>query len=615
MPSDYSSLSAGIRRLIQSIGILDAAALSIGAPALGGQEWHELLAKKLLPQLELPPLMVVAIVGGTNIGKSVIFNHLAGENASAATPLASGTKHPVCLVPEGLDDPALLAKLFEPFTLHPWRSADDPLQEAEENRIFWRRGKRMPPRLLLLDAPDVDSDALMNWARAKAVREAADVLVAILTQQKYNDAAVKQFFRAAAEADKPIIVLFNQCDLQSDRDYWPHWLATFREETGAAPELVYVVPHDRRAAEELRLPIYNAGTDGKTELGAAVDLRGELAALHFDAIKIRTFRGALKIVLDHQHGVPGYLEKIRRASADFAAAAQVLSAREMARVDWPTLPAGVLVEEIRSWWNESRQPWSRRIHGFYRVLGRGVTWPLRSAWSSVSGPGVDPLDSFRKQERAAIVSAVGKLLDELGRLAQVGNDTLRPRLLKLLSGHARADLLARVEKAHDELAAVDQHYREYLSGELNAWRDGNPRAVRVLQSLDHLTAVARPAISIGLFFTGLHFAGDLAGQAAVHAASQTAGHFATEAAITGGIAGGGEALVSTTSEGVSQAAGRLFLKLQSRYAQERARWLAEWLEQELLGDLLGELRHGAEVPQSKAFREVQTAIEQLQRIF
>ena len=614
MPSDYTSLAAGIRRLNQALGILDAEALAIGAPALPGREWFELLTKKLLPQLDLPPLLVAAIVGGTNIGKSVIFNLMAGENASAATPLASGTKHPVCLVPEGLDDPALLAKLFEPFTLLPWRSADDPLREAAEDRLFWRCGKRMPPRLLVLDAPDVDSDAIVNWARAKAVRQAADVLVAILTQQKYNDAAVKQFFRAAAAADKPIIVLFNQCDLQSDRDYWPRWLATFREETGATPELVYVVPHDCRAAEELRLPIYNAGADGKTELGAPVDLRDELAALHFDAIKIRTFRGALKIVLDPERGVLGYLEKIRRAAGDFAAAAEVLSAREMARVDWPTLPACVLVEEIRAWWSSAREPWSRRIHGFYRVLGRGVTWPLRAAWTSVAGPAADPLISFQKQERAAIIAAVGNLLDELGRLAQVGNDTLRPRLLKLLSGHARADLLARVEEAHDKLPAVDEHYRQYLGGELNAWRDGNPRAVKFLQSLDHLAALARPAISIGLFFTGLHVAGDLAGQTAVHAVGQTAGHIAAEAAITGGIAGGGEALVGTAGEGVTQVAGRMFLKLQSCYAQERAHWLADWLEEELLGDLLGELRQGAEVPLSKAFREVQTAIEQLQRL-
>ena len=222
--------------------------------------------------------------------------------------------------------------------------------------------------------------------------------------------------------------------------------------------------------------------------------------------------------------------------------------------------------------------------------------------------------SFHQRERAAIISAVEKLLDELDRLAQVGNDTLRPRLLKLLGGHARADLLARVEAAHDELPAVDEHYREFLGANSNAWRDGNPRAVRFLQSLDHLAAVARPAITIGLFFTGLHFAGDLAGQAAVHAASQTAGHLATEAAIAGGIAGGGEALVSTTSEGVRQAAGRLFLRLQSRYAQQRAGWLADWLERELLGDLLGDLRRGAEVPQSKEFREVENVLNELNRL-
>ena len=77
-----------------------------------------------------------------------------------------------------------------------------------------------------------------------------------MTQQKYNDAAVKQFFRAAVEAEKPIIVIFNFCDLQADRDYWPQWLARFCAETGACPELVYVVPYDRAAASELRLPFY-----------------------------------------------------------------------------------------------------------------------------------------------------------------------------------------------------------------------------------------------------------------------------------------------------------------------------------------------------------------------
>ena len=469
----------------------------------------------------------------------------------------------------------------------------------------------MPPRLLLLDAPDVDSDVTVNWQRARAIRQAADVLVAVLTQQKYNDAAVKQFFRAAVEAQKPIVVVFNQCELEADRQYWPRWLATFCEHTGARPELVYVVPYDRKAADELGLPFYRIAADvsGANDALRESRLRDDLAALHFDAIKIRTFRGALERSARSTSWPAGLLGlRSARWRGSLRPPRRRCPATEMARVGWPSLPAGVLVDEIRRWWDDSRQAWSRRIHGFYRVLGRGVTWPVRTAWDALAGPPVDAIATFQQQERAAIVLAVEKLLDELDRLAQVGNDTLRPRLQRLLGGHARANLLARVQTAHENLPAVDEHYRAFLQAELDGWRRSNPRAVRFLQSLDHAAALARPAITVGLFFTGLHFAGDLAGQAAAQAAGATASHLATEAAIAGGITGGGEALVSSTSEGVRQAAGRLFGRLQSRYAQQRAAWLAEWLERELLGDLLADLRLGAEVPAGKEFRDVEMAV-------
>jgi hypothetical protein len=313
-------------------------------------------------------------------------------------------------------------------------------------------------------------------------------------------------------------------------------------------------------------------------------------------------------VLDVQHGLPAYLASIRRAAGEFAAANAALSATELARIGWPSLPAGLLVDEIRQWWDGSRQAWSRQVHGFYRTLGRGVTWPLRAAWGSLTGPQVDPMALFQQQERTAVVAAVQKLLEELDRLAKVGNDVLRPRLAQLLGGRARATLLDRVQAAHETLPAIDEDYRAFLRAELDGWRSSNPRAVRFLQSLDHAAALARPAITVALFFTGLHFAGDMVGQAAAQAAGATAGHVAAEAAIAGGITGGGEALVSTTSEGVRQAAGRLFIRLQARYAQQRAAWLAQWLESELLGDLLADLRRGAEAPQGPAFQKIESLL-------
>lgn len=604
-PSSFALWAAAVRRLLTALERLEPEAGAVGAPSPVGSEWFELLRCKLRPQLELPPTLVVAVVGGTNIGKSVIFNQLAGEESSASSPLAAGTKHPVCLVPAELAREDVLAQFFESFQLHAWRSPRDPLENSAEDKLFWRIGRRLPPQLALLDAPDVDSDAPMNWRRARAVRHAADVLVAVLTQQKYNDAAVKQFFREAAAADKPIIVAFNQCDLTADRAFWPVWLATFCKETGVRPEAVYVAPHDRAAADALRLPLYDVGMDGAAPLGPPAQLREELAALRFDAIKIRAFRGAMRRVLDPATGAPRHLRSIRDAAEQFAAAAAALSAGEMARVSWPTLPPRLLVDEIGDWWDAGRSGWSRQIHGFYRTLGRGVTWPVRAAWGQLGAAESDWLGGFQQRERDAVLLAVQKMLDELTRLSQVGNDTLRPRLLTILGGGARRQLLERVAAAHAALPAIDDDYRAYLRTELDAWRTANPRAVAFLRSLDHVAAVARPAVSVSLAVSGWIVAGDLVGHAAVQALHQTAGHLAAEAVIAGGFAGGGEALVSTTSEGVRAAAGRLFLRLQQRYAQRRGAWLARWLEEALLGDLLRELRRGAEVPASAAFREVE----------
>ena len=610
--TDYATWSERIRQFENALADLERAADSVGVEPADGQGWCDLIRVKLLPQLDSPPLLIVGVVGGTNIGKSVVFNHLAGEVASAVSPLAAGTKHPVCLAPPGMDDADMLAKLFESFQLKAWQSADEALVESDENRLFWRSGRNVPQRLLLIDAPDIDSDAVVNWERAKAIRQAADVLIAVLTQQKYNDAAVKRFFREAVRADKPVIVVFNQCDLDADREYWPEWLATFCSQTGAEPELVYVVPQDRATAGELGLPFFNVGPHGRADPLNPTNLRDELAALHFDAVKIRTFRGAVDRVLDPDQGAPGYLQTIRAASSEYSSAAESLSAAEMARVAWPTLPSRVLVDEIRDWWDAGRAEWSRNIHGFYRRIGQGITWPLRSAWQAAQTDD-DPVGPFRREENRAIVLAVEKMLDELQRLATVGNDTLRPRLGKLLGGDARAELLVRIRQAHRELPPVDDDYRVFLRAELDAWRTGNPRAVRFLRSLDHVAALARPAITITLAVSGFVVAGDLVGQAAVQAVGHTAGGLATEAAIAGGITGGGEVAINTAGEGVRQAAGRLFSRLQSHYTQSRAQWLATWLEQELLGDLLIDLRTGAELPESATFVRVEETLEALGR--
>jgi hypothetical protein len=316
----------------------------------------------------------------------------------------------------------------------------------------------------------------------------------------------------------------------------------------------------------------------------------------------------MQSVLDPQRGAPGWFRRVRAASGEFSAAMQAIAAMKTRPVEWPSLPARVLVDEIRAWWDSHRSHWSRSINDVYRTIGQGVTWPVRKAWEAINPPGPDRLDLFHTEERRAIVRSVEHLFNELDRLAEVGNETLRPRLMKLLSGDARGDLLRRVQAAHDELPPIDEDYRTFVRKELDAWSQANPRAVSMLRSLDHVLALARPAITVSLAASGWIVAGGLVHDAAVQVVGHTAGQLATEAVITGGITGGGEVLVSTTGEGVKQAAARLFSRLQTRYAELRAAWLANWLERELLGDTLTELRHGAEVPQSPAFQQAEKAL-------
>src|SRR5208283_670746 len=77
---EYSTWSRRIADLAGAVSRLEAEATPLGVPSPGSTAWHANLFQKLLPQVTGGPYLIVAVAGGTNIGKSAVFNLLVVFN-------------------------------------------------------------------------------------------------------------------------------------------------------------------------------------------------------------------------------------------------------------------------------------------------------------------------------------------------------------------------------------------------------------------------------------------------------------------------------------------------------------------------------------------------------
>lgn len=606
-------------RLIEQLGgpitALSAAVREFQLEPVEHREWHELLERKLRPQLGGSSFLIVAVVGGTNIGKSVIFNHIAGARLSSSSPMASGTKHPLALIPEGLVEGLDLSDLFRGFETVPLTDPTQPLQELSRHTLFYRTSSQTPANLVILDTPDIDSVAEVNWERADSVRQSADVLIAVLTQQKYNDAAVKQFFRRAAEEEKLVMVVFNQCLLPEDEAYWPLWLETFCGETGIRPHSVYLAPNDRRAAEEIRLPFYErewpvvARPD--ENVPSQRNLLQDLSELRFGEIKMQTLTGALRQLVDRENGIPGWLREIRHRAGEFEDALRLLSTNRLVEVErWPNLPNSVLIPRIREWWAGQREGWSASVHGFYNRLGQIVAYPVKLVRERTSRETLSPLEQYREREWETILEVIERTFERLTWLRDLGNPRLTPRLEALLDGAARAQLIERLRQAHSQVdfEGVVQHL---VARDLQRFRQESPQSYKLFRRIDTAAAAVRPAVSVVLFMTGAGPVGEalvpIVADTALQGAVQLAGDAVGGTVVT---AVGDKVLSDTAATGSGYLEAK-FRQLHTSFTRDRAAWMAQQLQTHLFGDLPAQLTAYSTITEHAAYRHLQTIVNQL----
>jgi hypothetical protein len=572
VPGSFAAWSADVAELCDAVAEVVPLAAALGVPDPRAADWHGALFGKLEPQVAREPLLVAAVCGGTNTGKSLITNTLAGAAISRSLPEAARTLHPVASLPRGLADRVDMAGLFPGFVTVAWRGEDDALAATAEHRLVWKEDATgsQPERLVLLDTPDIDGTLRENWRRAELVRDAADVVVAVLTQQKYNDAAVRDFFAAAAAAGKTVFVVFNMVDWPRQRDRIAGWLGTFAAETGVAPAAVYAAPHDFAAAEAGRIalhPLPELSADG-----GGAGLTERLARCDFDRIKRRAMEGAIGVVLDPAEGLPAWLDSVDAAAAGWRAAQALLEREGRVRVELPAPPREIVWDEVWSWLEPRRSGVDLVVSAGYRFVGRQVASAAR--WVGVGRSATERQEDFAATELEALKRALAEFVDHLTDAC--GRDERLAGLLgpRLAAGD-RAAWYADLERRHAALPLVSDGYRGFVRGELDRFANENPGMLRAI--LTGLTAgsVARPVLTLALFG---------AGAAAVPAAAGVLHHL-VDVGVTFGAPLAGEAGVAAASQGIRPLLERLF----AGWSAERGRILAETLHDVVLGDGIEEI--------------------------
>ena len=172
-----------------------------------------LIQGKLLPELQsgLSLPLFVSIIGGSNTGKSTLFNALARRIISEAKITAGATKHPLIYIHQQWKDLMMQGDLFvSPEILE--NSAQLLLASEQDHTYLSFHQRDELKDIALIDCPDFDSVYSDNEKVAMRVVNHSDLCIFVTNPHKYKDAVLVDSLQHILQQGKQVFVLFNMTD-------------------------------------------------------------------------------------------------------------------------------------------------------------------------------------------------------------------------------------------------------------------------------------------------------------------------------------------------------------------------------------------------------------------
>lgn len=481
-----------------SVALTEFRAKANAYPALADRlfedagEWLDLLEYKLGPNLAADPCLVVAIAGGTNTGKSTVYNLLLHRDTSPVRMTAAATCRPVLAASARRAAEFSQGKLLSAFRARPLTDPAAVIDaNSPKNALYIATNDRLPETFVLLDTPDVDSIDTANWEVADHIRAAGDVVVAVLTGEKYKDIRVVEFFRAARASGRVVLPLMNKANPANDFATARTQLAEFCQDTGSDASVQFAVAHDFSLGEDFT-------AEAIAPLAGTPPLFEYLQGLDVAAIKECVYRDTLR---HFAHEAGDFLQGIQKAAAELRAAERAIEQlAETAAQKYDPKPGaqmGVLMHEfVQSKRGAIGKALGAASRGFLHVSSAGA----RAVGRRVFGRDILPApprhsekerDRINAEELALQVrDTVRALYNECERLPDTAASLLRAPLDALDADLVQQAVLRDTVKAE----SISADFRRHAFEVMDLWWQEEKTQRMMVEAADAVLMVAPAAL-------------------------------------------------------------------------------------------------------------------------
>lgn len=450
------------------------------------------------PDQRARPLLVV-LLGGTNTGKSTLFNLVLGAQVSAARPTSVATRGVVISTPEPWAE-ALADEAFLPgWRRVPWAAADDALVAVDDGPPrFFLHTRPDGPAAALADTPDIDSVRRRNEREAEDLFFVADALLFVTSEQKYADEACVEYLRRAAVFDKPVLAVLNRATADGAA---LHDFAGTKLPAIGLDDLAGVLTLPTLTPEQLAAAI----TPGEPAPAPVLLLREQVAGLVAagPALAQRAARGAARGLADLLETALAPLEAEVAQVAAWSERGELAVAGTVADYQPQVVQPDDLDQALLEALDLLRVPGLDWAYDQLRQARRTVASTAGDMWRRLRGePPVDPLAVAADERRAAEMRQAEQLATALqNRLRQealsLPGELLRPLLERLPDGVSAEQVAGWADELEAARRGIIESARDQIVADLE--RDGKRiRAIKGVARGAALTATLSLTIAGGM---------------------------------------------------------------------------------------------------------------------